>query len=188
MTGPSLNIDELVEHWTVLDEERDLIAGKRGATRLAFVLLLKYYTRHGRFPRRSELADEAIEHVARQVKIPVSELGLYEWTGRTIEYHRSQIRAHLGFRVCSVVDAEKLTDWPAANVAHAERRVDRVRAELLKHCRGEKIEPPASGRIGRIVRSALHGAEEAWSMRIAAQVDAGATAWPSARRSEAEPR
>jgi hypothetical protein len=26
----------------------------------------------------------------------------------------------VGFRVCSVADAEKLTDWLAANVAHAE--------------------------------------------------------------------
>ncbi|TDE57987.1 DUF4158 domain-containing protein [Nonomuraea mesophila] len=57
-----MHIDELVEHWTILDEERDLIAGKRGATRLAFAILLKFYTQYGRFPRgRSELADEVIE-------------------------------------------------------------------------------------------------------------------------------
>src|SRR4051812_45711622 len=61
MTHPPMHIDELVEHWTVLDEERELIAGKRGATRLGFAILLKFYTRHGRFPRgRSELADEVV--------------------------------------------------------------------------------------------------------------------------------
>ncbi|MEV6867837.1 DUF4158 domain-containing protein [Streptosporangium subroseum] len=66
-----MHIDELIEHWTILDEERELIAGKRGATRLTFVILLKFYTRHGRFPRgRSELPDEAIEHVAKQVQVP----------------------------------------------------------------------------------------------------------------------
>ncbi|WP_344591225.1 DUF4158 domain-containing protein [Actinomadura vinacea] len=76
MTHPPMHIDELVEHWTVLDEERALIAGKRGATRLGFAILLKFYTRHGRFPRgRSELADEAVEHVAKQVQVPASELG-----------------------------------------------------------------------------------------------------------------
>lgn len=47
MTPPPMHIDELVEHWTVLDEERELIAGKRGATRLGFAILLKFYTRHG---------------------------------------------------------------------------------------------------------------------------------------------
>lgn len=37
-----LGLDELVEHWTVLDDERKLIAGKGGPTRLGFTLLLKY--------------------------------------------------------------------------------------------------------------------------------------------------
>ena len=30
-----VGMDELVEHWTVLDDELELVAGKRGATRLA---------------------------------------------------------------------------------------------------------------------------------------------------------
>ena len=55
-----MDIEQLVEHWTVLHEEQGLVAGKHGATRLAFTCLLKFYTRHGRFPQgRSELADEA---------------------------------------------------------------------------------------------------------------------------------
>jgi hypothetical protein len=49
---------------------------------------------------------------------------------RTIEYHRSQIRAHLGFRECSVADADKLTEWLAAHVCEAERRPELVRDEL----------------------------------------------------------
>ena len=46
-----IDLDELVEHWTLIDGERELVAGKRGPTRLGFALLLKFYTRHGRFPR-----------------------------------------------------------------------------------------------------------------------------------------
>ncbi|MEU9889824.1 DUF4158 domain-containing protein [Sphaerisporangium sp. NPDC051011] len=80
----------------------DLIAGKRGATRLAFVILLKFYTRYGRFPRRrGELPEAAVEHVAKQVGVIAADLASYEWSGSTIEYHRSQIRAHLGFRTCT---------------------------------------------------------------------------------------
>jgi TnpA family transposase len=165
-------MDELVEHWTVLEDELELVAGKRGPTRLGFALLLKYYTRHGRFPRgRAEFADEVVDHVARQVKVPAAELGLYDWTGRTIEYHRAQIRDHLGFRVCGVVDAEKLTQWLAAEVAHAERHPDRLREELLRHCRQERIEPPTSDRVTRMVRSALHVAEENWFAVIAARLE-----------------
>jgi hypothetical protein len=133
----SLDLDELVEHWTVLDDERELIAGKRGPTRLGFALLLKFYTWAGRFPRdRGELADEAVAFVARQIGVDAAELGFYDWSGRTIEYYRAQIHAHLGFRECSVTDADKLTGWLAGNVCVAERRPDLVRDELMVRCPG----------------------------------------------------
>lgn len=164
-------MDELVEHWTVLDDEAELVAGKRGATRLGFALLLKYYTQRGRFPRgRGDFPDEVVAFVARQMKVPAGEFEAYAWAGSTIEYHRSQIREHLGFRVCSVQDAEKLTAWLAVSVAHAERNPDRVREELLKHCREECVEPPAADRITRMVRSALHSAEETWFATVGARL------------------
>ena len=47
---------------TLLDDEQDLVAGKRGATRLGFALVLKFYIRHGRFLRgRAELPADAVE-------------------------------------------------------------------------------------------------------------------------------
>jgi hypothetical protein len=63
-----------------------------------------------------------VAFVARQVGVPASDLGFYEWAGSTIEYHRSQVRRHLGFRECSAEDAGKLTWWLAGNVCQAERR------------------------------------------------------------------
>lgn len=99
--------------------------------RLGFALLLKFYSRHGRFPRgRSDLADGAIRFVADQIGLPASDLGFYEWSGSTIEYHRSQIRNHLGFRVATVADQDHLTVWLAEHIANAERRPDRVREAL----------------------------------------------------------
>jgi len=172
-----MDLDELVEHWTLLDDERELVAGKRGPTRLGFALLLKFYARAGRFPRgRGELDDEAVAFVARQVGVPASDFGFYEWAGSTIEYHRSQVRRHLGFRECSAEDAGKLTGWLAANVCQAERRADRVREELLARCRAERIEPPSAGRCDRIIRSALHQAEQALIQRVAARLGPDASA------------
>ncbi|MBL1119601.1 DUF4158 domain-containing protein [Streptomyces sp. 110] len=171
MARQAVGMDELVEHWTVLDDETDVIAGKRGGTRLGFAPLLKHYTRHGRFPRgRGDISDEAVAFVARQRGIPAAEFDSYQWAGSTIEYHRAQIREHLGFRTCSVADAEKLTAWLAANVAHAERHAGQVREELLKHCREEAIEPPSPDRVTRMVRSALHTAEESWFTAVAARL------------------
>ena len=178
-----MDLDELVEHWTLLDDERELAAGKRGPTRLGFALLLKFYAGAGRFPRgRSELADDAVEFVARQPGVPASDLGFYEWSGHTSEYHRAQVRRHFWFRECSAEDGGKLTDWLAASVCQAERRADRVRGELLTRCRAERIEPPSAGRCDRIIRSALHQAEQALTLRVTARLGPDASAARGAGR------
>ena len=64
MARTPLDLDDLVEHWTLLKDEQALVSGKRGATRLGFAVLLKFYTQPGRFPRgRFELPGEAVEFV-----------------------------------------------------------------------------------------------------------------------------
>ena len=106
---------------------------------------------------------------------PASDLGFYEWSGRTFKYHRAQVRRHLGFRECSTEDAAKLTERLAAGVCRAERRADRVREELLARCRAERIEPPSAGRCERIVRSALYQAEQALTQLVAARLGPAAS-------------
>jgi hypothetical protein len=97
MDAAAGDVDELVEFWTLLDEDRALLVGRRGAPALGFAMLLKYYSRFGRFPSgRSDLADGVVGFVARQVGVPASDLDFYEWSGWTIEYHRSQIRGPSG--------------------------------------------------------------------------------------------
>ncbi|WP_336203728.1 DUF4158 domain-containing protein [Nonomuraea sp. LPB2021202275-12-8] len=50
--------EELVGNWSLLDEEMQLLAGRRGPTKLGFALMLKFHQLHGRFPRgRAELPD-----------------------------------------------------------------------------------------------------------------------------------
>ncbi len=163
--------DELIEDRTLVGGELAEVAGKRGPTRLAFALLLKFYTRRGRFPRgRGELPDEAVAYVARQVKVPAADLGLYEWSGRTFEYHRAQIRTFLGFRECTVADAGKLTAWLAEHVCCKDRRPERVREQFLEHCRDERIEPSAASRAGRIIGSAMRQAEQTLTLRVSARI------------------
>jgi hypothetical protein len=161
----------LVEHWTVLGDEKGLVSSKRGATRLGFALILKFYTRHGRFPRgRSEFPHEVVDHVARQVNVPAERFTGYEWSGSTFDYHRKQIRDHLGFRECSVAIADKLAEWLAVNVAHTERDPGTVRAELLKKLREECVEPPTEGRLDEIVADALRAGERSWFAAIPARL------------------
>ncbi|KPN46763.1 DUF4158 domain-containing protein [Mycobacterium intracellulare] len=99
--------DGLIDCWTLVGDELELVAGKRGATKLGFALLLRYYTERGRFPRgRSEIPDAAVDYMARQVEVDPTEIAFYEWTGRTSKFHRAQIRQALGVRECTVLTAE----------------------------------------------------------------------------------
>ncbi|HEU4734272.1 MAG TPA: DUF4158 domain-containing protein, partial [Kofleriaceae bacterium] len=91
--------EELIAGWTLVDRDWELVANKSGATRLGFALLLKFFELEGRFPvHAGELPAVAVDYVAGQVKVAASELGEYQWLGRTIEYHRAQIREASGFR------------------------------------------------------------------------------------------
>lgn len=134
----------------------DLLAGKHGATRLGFAVLLKFYGRNGRFPRgRAEVKQDAVEFVAAQVRMSAADLGLYDWQGRTIERHRAEIRRFFVFREFSVDDAAKLTDWLAGDYAQRVRQPELVREHFLAECRTRHLEPPTSGRTDRIVNGAL---------------------------------
>ena len=170
-----LDEDELIGNWTLVGDELDQLSGRRGATKLGFALLLRFYAVHGRFPSgRSEIPDQAVAYVARLVDVPASDLGFYEWDGRTIKAHRTDIRKYFGFRECSIADADKAAEWLAANVCEKERQADRVREELLAHLKREQVEPPSRDRVRRVVGTALRQSEQALITRIARRVPAEA--------------
>ena len=167
-----LDRDELIDCWTLVGDEAGLVATKRGAAKLGFALLLRFYTERGRFPRgRSEIPDSAVDYVAGQVGVERSEIAFYDLAGRTSKAHRAQIRAVLGFRECSVADADAVAEWLVAEVTQVERVVERVREHALVRCRVQRIEPPTPGRLDRMVRSALHRGEELLFDRVAARLD-----------------
>jgi len=146
--------EELVAAWTLVEaDERELVAYKRGATRLGFALMLKFFEIEARFPRHAgEYPPAAVAYVARQVGVDPAELVDYEWVGRTVEYHRAQIRRFLGFRRFGEDDEAKLAGWLADEVAPVEFVDEQLREAVLARCRVERIEPPA--RVERIIGAA----------------------------------
>jgi Domain of unknown function (DUF4158) len=168
------NFADLVEHWTLLPAETNLLAGKHeGATKLGFALLLKFYGRYGRFPRgRSELKSEAVEFVASQVRARAADLGFYGWDGPTIKRHRAEIRRFFGFREFTVADGDKLADWLAGDYAQRVRQRELVREQLLSECRNRQVEPPTPKQTDRIVGGALARAAETVAARVADRIEA----------------
>jgi hypothetical protein len=43
-----LDEDELIGNWTLVGDELEQLSGRRGATKLGFALLLRFYAVHGR--------------------------------------------------------------------------------------------------------------------------------------------
>jgi Domain of unknown function (DUF4158) len=148
--------EDLIAYWTLLDSDWRLVANKTGATRLGFVALLKFFETEGRFPQyAAEVPEQAVGYLAEQVKVEAGAFAKYEWSGRTIEYHRAQIRAALGFRECSEADQEELAVWLAWDVCPSEQRREQLRDAVPAQCRALRMEPPAFGQISRLVGSAL---------------------------------
>jgi hypothetical protein len=153
--------EELVDHWTLLPAELDLLANKTGATRLGFALLLKSFQLEARFPaRKQDLPGAVVVFVAKQVGVAPEEFLQYQWRGRTIEYHRAQIRAALGFRQASEQDEAALAAWLAERALVEDRDADRLRLRAYERCRTLGLEPPAPGQVDRLVRSALRSADD----------------------------
>ncbi len=129
-------VDEVAEHWTLYPADEALLVNKAAATRLGCALLLKYFQIEGRFPpHKGDVPAAAIVHVAQQLDVPPELYAQYDGGGRTIEFHRAQIRQALGFREATVQDADALAAWLGHDVLPHEHRPEQLQAAIYARCR-----------------------------------------------------
>lgn len=163
--------EELIEHFTLLEGERTLLANKTGGSRLGFVVLLKCFCKDARFPvKKQEIPKSVISYIALQVEVSPSEWHEYKWSGRTIEYHRAQIRTFFGFREASVADFHSLSEWLSENVLAFDRNEQHLSETVYQRLRELKIEPPTAERVERLIRSALHSYEQNFCATTSSQI------------------
>jgi hypothetical protein len=63
-------LQELIEEWTLVPRELELLDNKTGSTRLGCAVLLKFFQREGRFPySRTEIPKAVLRYLSRQVNI-----------------------------------------------------------------------------------------------------------------------
>jgi TnpA family transposase len=159
--------DELIEHWTLAPSEHLLLMNKSGPGRLGFAALLKFFQTEARFPTiKSDVPEAAVEYLAAQTKATLSDWAEYDWQGRTIKYHRAEIRALWGFREATTEDGEILTHWLCQHVLTHERHPGRILELALGKLRELKIEPPTADRLDRMIRSALRIFEEEFAQSL----------------------
>lgn len=78
------SVENLVESWTLVDDDWLLLANKAGSTRLGFAICLKFFELERRFPKNSaEVSDEVVAFVADQVRVDPDAFSGYEMGGRS---------------------------------------------------------------------------------------------------------
>src|SRR5438874_70139 len=103
------DIEELIEHFTIVEEDLPILGNKTGSSRLGCTLQLKYFQHEGRFPTdQHDIPKAVVDYIARQLKLDAALLTQYDWEGRTIKSHRVQIREQLKFREATAVDTEDM--------------------------------------------------------------------------------
>jgi TnpA family transposase len=159
-------MDQLVrvespDGWRLTPADQLRIAAKNRANQLSFALLLLFFRAHGRFPRtQEEIEPDTVAYVSRLLGIEPTPATSPAVSGRTVERHRAEIRALLGFREATVADGEALTDWLRDHAVADSRDLAVLTITLEERCRTLTIEPPGADRIERIVRAALHAYDE----------------------------
>jgi hypothetical protein len=95
-----------------------------------------------------------VDYIARQLKVPADLLAQYEWEGRTMKLHRTQIREHLGYREATAADSEAMSSWLIGTHLASDQNLDHLKAKVLAEFHARQIEPPTADRIERLIRSA----------------------------------
>lgn len=154
-------LEELVEHWTLLPRELRLLTYKSDPNRLGLALLLKFFQYAGHFPsQRAEIPSQAIHYVGQQLKILPKCFEEYNWQGRTLKSHRAKIRSFLGFRQTKAADTKKLSEWLQTQVLAYEMKLELLKEAALAYLRANRLEPLSSKSLERLVRSALNQFEQ----------------------------
>ena len=158
---------ELVEHWTLFEPERALLANRTGTGKLAVTVLLKFFQLNAQFPRyHRDVPAAVLDFVAKQLDVEPAPWFDYDLKGRSGKRDREQVRTFLGFRPITLEDEERLRQWLEHDAVVQDIDERHLRVSLLDWCRAHHLEPPSDSSAVRIIASAVHGFEERLFARI----------------------
>ncbi len=160
--------DEIIEQFTLLEEEQKFVKANAPHNKLGKALLLKFFQYEARFPEDlSEIPLQAVEYVAQQLDLSPIVFKAYQWRGRSIKNQRNAIRELMGFRSATVADQDELRDWLLHEILPDEYRLIYLEEQVYVRLRKLRIEAPSKGRIKRLIASAVHRYEQAFFAQTA---------------------
>jgi TnpA family transposase len=154
-------LDELIEHFTLIEPERQLVENKYSNSRLGFAVLMKFFQHEARFPAKpSDIPKAVIDFIAKQLKVPSEMFHHYSWSSRTLTNHRREIRKLYGFREGTLQDETEVTHWLQKKVWDYAGEFEPLKEDFYAEYRRRKIESPTNDRVERMVKSALWNQEQ----------------------------
>ncbi|WP_010233689.1 Tn3 family transposase [Clostridium arbusti] len=149
-------LEDLIEHFTLMPNELSLIGNKYGETRLGFAVLLKFFQMEARFPNsKNEVAKVVIDYIAKQVQVTGNLFDNYDMNSRTYYNHKSQTREYFEFREPTAEDANSMTKWLSNHVFYYDANTETLKEKVYSKFRQLHIEPPTPERIDRIIKSSI---------------------------------
>jgi len=170
---PEWEPEELVACWTLVDADWELVANKAGATRLGFALLLKFFELEAHFPRDRGGAAAGRRRLRRRAGRRRAGRARRVRLGGPFNQVPAGARAR-GARLPGVDGGRRAALGALAAGRGLPGRVERVRDALLRRCRGDRIEPPGSSRIDRMLGAARAGRNAECTARTVARLSDGA--------------
>lgn len=163
--------EELIENWTLIPQELELLANKIGGNKIGFAIMLKYFQLMARFPDASEqIPDLVTSYIANQVNTPVSSYSDYTPQGRSAKVYRAEIRTLFNFRTATTQDSEEISDWLITSIIPREQKIELIKEIVYQKFRELQIEPPTPNRVERLIRRALSVSENQWCNQITSKL------------------
>lgn len=161
--------DELLEHFTILENEIALVSNFNNTGKLGFMVLLKYFQMEARFPKsKDEVPLAILGFLSKQLQINPGKFDEYLFKGRSFKRHKATIRTHFGYSPPSAEAYQKVYDYLGTDVQWYDRK--KVRADVVLHYRKMKVELPSMGRMERLVDSLVHKGELAFHEETGAKL------------------
>ena len=157
MVKPNWDTEELIEHWTLLPQELELVENKVGGNKIGFALLLKHFQIFASFPNhRSSIPKVIISYIASQLNVPESAYSDYDFKGRSARVYRAEIRRLFNFRVATATDNDQMVDWLILEILPNEQKKDAIREVVSQRWRELQLEPPTTPQVERLIKSAIY--------------------------------
>ena len=167
MVEPHWDAEELIENWTLLPQELELVKNKVDANQIGFAVLLKYFQVFARFPEETtKIPDAIISYIASQLETDTQLYSQYNWQGRSIKNHRAEIRALFGFRTAKISDSEAISSWLIKKILPNEQRFEALQSLIYQRFRELQIEPITPKQIERLIKSTIRQYEADFCQQI----------------------